>query len=213
MRDRVADHAHGDPGLVVARIHAALEQALEAVLQLRGAPEFVRGVPARRPQARRADDRPRVPGAIGQIAGENLVFVGCDEHVVIGRVLGEDRHLPLDLHAARVRAPAAAGVLVHALLDDFRAEFLRRPPVGLREQLVLRMRPDHQEPASPLLPDQILREPVGQHRTRRRDVDHIGAAILLAQTIVRRARVEHQRAGGARGVGDRENLGRREDRR
>ena len=39
-------------------------------------------------------------------------------------------------------------------------------------------------------------------------MDHIGAAVLLAQTIVGRARVEHQRARGARRVGDRENLGR-----
>ena len=69
------------------------------------------------------------------------------------------------------------------------------------------MRPDHQEPASPLLPNQILREPVGQHRTGRRDVDHIGAAVLLAQAIVGRARVEHQRTRGARRVGDRKNLG------
>ena len=100
VRDRVADHAHGDPGLVVARVHAALEQALEAVLQLHGAPEFVRGVPARRPQPRGADDRARVPGAIGQIAGEHFAFVGGDQHVVVRRVLGEDRHLPLNLHAA-----------------------------------------------------------------------------------------------------------------
>ena len=38
-------------------------------------------------------------------------------------------------------------------------------------------------------------------------MDHIGAAVLLAQTVVGRAGVEHQRACGARRVGDRENLG------
>ena len=41
-------------------------------------------------------------------------------------------------------------------------------------------------------------------------MDHIGAAVLLAQTIIRGARIEDQRARGPRGVGDRENLGGRE---
>ena len=39
-------------------------------------------------------------------------------------------------------------------------------------------------------------------------MDHIGATILLAQAIVRRARIEHERAEGAGRVGDGENLGR-----
>ena len=134
-RDRVADHPHGDPGLVVARGHAALEHALEAVLQLHGAPQFVRGVPARRPQARGADDRARVPGAVGQVAGEHLVLVGRDEHVVIGRLLGEDRHLPLDLDAAGVRAPAAASVLETRSSTIFAPNFFAARSISLAPAL------------------------------------------------------------------------------
>ena len=37
-------------------------------------------------------------------------------------------------------------------------------------------------------------------------MDHVGAAVLLAQAIVRRARIEDEGARGAGGVRDGENL-------
>ncbi len=56
------------------------------------------------------------------------------------------------------------------------------------------MRALHQQPAFPLFPDQILCHRVGQHRARRRDVDHIAAAILLAQAVVGRPCIQEDRA-------------------
>ena len=74
------------------------------------------------------------------------------------------------------RAPPV--ILEDALLHDLGAEPRRGAPQRVGEQLVLVMRADHQQPALPLLPDQILRQRIGQHRARRRDMDDIGAAIL-----------------------------------
>ncbi len=62
-----ADHARGRPGLHVERGHAPRVQLDEAVLDLDRAPLVLRGVPTGRHQARRAGDRPRIPGAIGQV--------------------------------------------------------------------------------------------------------------------------------------------------
>ena len=66
------------------------------------------------------------------------------------------------------------------------------------------MRALDQQPFAPLLPDEILREPVGQHGARRRDMNDIGAAVFLAQTLVGRGDVEEQRALGFRAFARRE---------
>ena len=52
---------------------------------------------------------------------------------------------------------------------------------------------DNQQPFPPLLPDQIFGKRVGELGARRRDMDDVGAAVLLAQPFVGRAGVEHQR--------------------
>ena len=61
---------------------------------------------------------------------------------------------------------------------------------------------EHQKPFAPLLPDQILRQPIGEHGAGRRDMHDIAAAFLLAQNIVAGADVEDQRLGGQRRIGD-----------
>jgi hypothetical protein len=63
------------------------------------------------------------------------------------------------------------------------------------------MRANHHQPALPLLPDQILGKCVCEHRARRRDVNHIGPAILLAQAIVGCSRVEQHHSAIADCVG------------
>ena len=55
------------------------------------------------------------------------------------------------------------------------------------------MRAKYQEPAPPLFPDEIFRKPIRQHRPRRRGVKYVSAAILFAQAIVGRARIEKER--------------------
>ena len=137
-RSRVAaspTRAQRHPGVVVLGAHRPARLLLEAGLQLGAAP----GLHA--PDARwsgvepgRAGDRARVPGVVGQVGGEDLALVGGDHHVVVGRALGEDRHLRLDLDVAGVGAAGAAGVLVDPGLDDARAELLRRAAVGVGEQ-------------------------------------------------------------------------------
>ena len=109
-------------------------------------------MPARRHQPGRAGHRPRLPGVVGQVHREDLALVRRDHHVVLGRALGEDRHLRLDLHRAGIGAPGAAGVLEDPLLDDLRAELLRRPPVGVGQRLVLGVAALDQEPVGPALP-------------------------------------------------------------
>ena len=64
------------------------------------------------------------------------------------------------------------------------------------------MRPNHQHPALPLLPDEILGEAVRQHRTGRRNVDHVGPAILFAQSIIDRAGIEQCGSPVPEGVGN-----------
>ena len=101
-RGSFADGAHRDPGLIVDRPHQAVGETLEAVLHLGRAPLLMRRVPAHGIKTCGAGDRPRVPGAERQIVAEHVALVGDDQHVVVGRVLGEDRHLPLDLQVAGV---------------------------------------------------------------------------------------------------------------
>src|SRR5208283_4494663 len=113
-------------------------------------------------------------------------------------------HLALGLDNARVGAPPAASILERPLLDDLRAELLRRALIGRAERNILGMRADNEEPFPPLLPDQIFGESVGQHRARGRGVNDIGAAVFLARTLVRRAGVEHQAV--TRSVGDLDKL-------
>ena len=88
-----------------------------------------------------------------------------------------------------------------ALLDDFGAEADSRTAQRLRVKLVRFVRADDEQPARPSLPDQILRERISQHGTRRRDLDHIAAAVLLAQPVIRRAGIEEQEATRAAGIG------------
>ena len=57
-------------------------------------------------------------------------------------------------------APAAAGVDIGALADDFCAEFLGRMPDRLGEKFILRVGAFDHEPARPLLSDEVLREAV-----------------------------------------------------
>ena len=162
-RGRLTDHARRRPGLPVARRHATFVQGDEAVLQLLRAPLVVRRVPAFWDQPGRARNRARVPGAVRQVAGEHFAFIGRNQHVVIRRRLGEHWNLALDLRDAAVGAARAAGVLEYALLHDLGAETSGGAPQRVREQFVVRMRSDDEQPAPPFLPDQVLREPVRQH--------------------------------------------------
>ena len=196
-----ADHARRGPGLHVPRRHAPRIQFDEAVLDLDRAPLVVRRVPARRHQARRAGDRPRVPGPVGQIGGEHFAFVRGDENVIGRRLLRKHRHLALDQRDAAVGAPRAAGILEHPFLNDLGAKARRRAPQRVGVKLVGLMRADHQQPALPLLPHQILRQRVGEHRAGRGNMDHIGAAILLAQPVVDRAGVQQHGLAIAQRIG------------
>ena len=114
-----ADHARRGPGLHVERRHAPRIQFDEAVLHLDRAPLVLRRVPAGRHQARRAGDRPRVPGSVGQIGGEHFAFVRRDENVVGRRLLREHGHLALDQRHAAVGAAGAAGILEYRAPERF----------------------------------------------------------------------------------------------
>ena len=62
-------------------------------LQLRRAPVFDHRRPAARHDPFGPGKGPRLPGVIGDIAAEIAAFIGHDQHVMFGQVLGEQRHL------------------------------------------------------------------------------------------------------------------------
>ena len=88
-------------------------------------------------------------------------------------------------------------------LDDLAAEaggMRGRQRVGIK--LVGVMRADHQQPALPLFPYQVLGQRVREHGARRRDMDQVGAAIDLAQPVVDRAGVEQHGSAITQRVGN-----------
>ena len=161
-RRGLADHARRGPGLHVQRRHAPRIQFGEPALHLDRAPLVVRGVPARRHQTCGACDRPRVPRSIGQVGCEDLAFVGRDEDIIGWCLLGKHGYLSLDQGHAAVGSTGAAGVLECSFLNDLRAEARGGASQRFGVKLVLLVRADHQQPALPLLPHQIL----GQARRR-----------------------------------------------
>src|SRR5262249_37223015 len=181
--------------------HPPRVQLRKPVLHLYRAPLVQRGVPAPWNQASRASDRPRVPGSVRQIGSKDLALVRRDEYVVAGGLLGENGHLTLDQGYAAAGAPGAAGILEYPFLHYLGAEARGRAPQRFGEELVLVVRAGHQQPALPLLPHQILGKRVCEHRAGRRNMDHIGAAILLAQPIVDRSRIEENGSAIAQCVG------------
>ena len=135
-RRRLADDAHRRPGRHVLRQHAPAVRLGEAVLDLRAAPLLAGRMPGRGDQAGRTRDRPRYPGPERHIGAEHLALVGDQHDVVVGQVLGEDRHLPLDLDDAGIGPPGGAGILEHLLGDDLAAEARRRAAQRVGEKLV-----------------------------------------------------------------------------
>ena len=71
-------------------------------------------------------------------------------------------------------------------------------------------RPDDEQHARPAPEQEELRQRVGEHRAARRDMKQIGPAIGAAQPVVEGRRVEHQRALRAQGVGELNEVGRRQ---
>src|SRR3984893_17449217 len=54
------------------------------------------------------------------------------------------------------------------------------------------MRTNDQEPSAPLFPEEVLRQPIRQHRAGCSDMNHVPSAVLLAQTIIDGADVEEE---------------------
>ena len=167
-------------------------------------------MPAHGHEPRGAGDRPCIPGPVGQVVAEQVAFVGDDEDVVVGGALGERWDLLLHLLIAAVGAPAAGLILEGALLDDLAAKALGGAFDRIGEQLVVLRRSQHEEPAVPLLPDQVLRERVGEHGARGRCMHHVGAAVLLAQAVVGRAVVDDLGLFAGKRVGELQERGRRQ---
>ena len=115
-------------------------------------------MPTDRNQPGRARNRPRVPGAVGQVGREYLAFVRRNEDVIGRRLLREYRHLPLDQGNAAIGTAGAAGIFENSFLNDLGAESRRRTAQGVGIELVLVMRADDEQPALPLLPHQVLGE-------------------------------------------------------
>ena len=153
---------------------------------------------ARRPSSsatgRGARDRARVPGAIGQIAGEHLVLVGRNQHVVVGRLLRENRHLPLRLHVRRSRS-AGRRRYPRTCAPRRSSRRISSPSVGRPRRAACRPDASRRPAASASI---ASRSDIA--RARRRASNGVGAAWkrLARQSssrsaIVGRAGVEHQR--------------------
>src|SRR5262249_56290769 len=101
---------------------------------------------------RGARHRPRIPSAVWEIWPEHFSLVRNNENIVVGRALGEDRHLLLDLLLARVRASRLCSTLIFALLDDGAPEALGGPVDGIEISEVPRADALPPQPPLPSLP-------------------------------------------------------------
>ena len=108
--------------------------------------------------------------------------------------------MALDLHEASVSAPSATGILELAFLDDAGAETRCRAPQRIGKKLVGLVRAENEKPTRPMLPHQILCERVGQHGARRGNMNDVHPAVVLAQPVVGRARIEEDQAPLASGI-------------
>src|SRR5262249_6202058 len=106
------------------------------------------------------------------------------KHVMGGSSLREQWYLALYLHEAAVGAARTAGVFKNALLDDLGTEPPGRASQRIGEKFVRLVGADHEQPLLPTFEHQILGEAVSQHGSRRCRMDHIGAAIFFAQSVV-----------------------------
>lgn len=122
----------------------------------------------------------------------------------------EHRHLALDQRDAAIGATGAAGVLEGPLLHDLRAKTRGCAAQRVGIELVVVMRTDHQQPAFPLLPHEILPKRVREHRARRSHVDDVDATILLAQAIIDGAGVKQDGPAIAQGIRDFQDFIRRQ---
>src|SRR5690606_14186434 len=68
----LANAARSGPGVHVDRNHSAANRSLEAVLDLRSTPLLACRMPGRGHEARTSGNRSRHPGAVWEIAPENL---------------------------------------------------------------------------------------------------------------------------------------------
>jgi hypothetical protein len=162
-RRRLADRADRDPDIIVELPHRPVGKPAKAVLELGRTPLLECRMPARGHQPVRSRHRPRIPAAVREILAELACFVGDHQHVMGWHVLREGRNLLLNLLMPAVRAPASSLDLERALLDDFRSEPLCSAPKRSGECFIAGSGPVHQEPAPPLLPDQVLRQRIGEH--------------------------------------------------
>src|SRR5690606_16700468 len=201
-RDGLAEHTGAEPARVIALRHHAAGGLLEAVLHLRAGILLERAMPRDGLQSVRADNGARLRGAEHQVIAKSLADVGDEYDVVRRRALGEHRHLRLYLLVAAVGAARPGVESIGAFLDDLRAEAGGGPAYRTRVFFVGRMLALDQEPATPLLPEQILGERVGAHRVARGYMEQVRAAACATELIVARPDVENDRVAGAGNAGD-----------
>ena len=144
--------------------------------------------------------RARVEGAVGEIIAELVPFVGDHQHVVTDALrkacnLGLDREMP-GIGAARARDKGP-----RFLLNDTCLEFQRGMVNVAREFPIAVAMAHHQQQVLPPLRDQVLDQSIGEHRVARQQMQNVGAAILAAQAIACRARIEESDPHGLRHSG------------
>ncbi len=109
-RHRLAEDLHRKPGRIVALRHHPSHELLEAVLHLHSRVLLEGPVPSDRNEPVRPDDGLRLRCSVGDVVAEGFARVDNEDDVVLGRTLGEQRHLRLHLLVARVgvrRDPAS----------------------------------------------------------------------------------------------------------
>ncbi len=143
-----ADRAHGHPDVVVEGTHGPAGEALEAVLELRAAPQLDRRMPRRREQSRPCRSR----GARSRCDTGNsrrTVHLRPRRRPRRARVRpARSREFAAESVQSRHPSGGATGVVVELpLLDDLVPEALGRPPHGIRVGGVFLGRSNDQEPA------------------------------------------------------------------
>ena len=126
---------------------------------------------------------------------------------MVGRALGLHRNLGLNLLITRVEIAGARRQVVNLVLDYLAAKAGGGALDHGEIILVLRRVAADHEPSRPFLPDQILRQRVGPHGVVGNDVEHVGAAFLLAELGGAGTDVHDQRVLGLRQIGHGEQIG------
>ncbi len=140
-RCRFADHAHRHPGLLSRAFMRREVELHKSILQLDRAPLLMGCHPSSSASSPAEPATGRGPRCGMEDNLQRPRFRRRRRGHHRPARFASPRNEPLRLHTSRIRAAAAASVVISSLLDDLGAEFFRGAAQRLGKKLIFRMRP------------------------------------------------------------------------